>query len=218
MTFQVVVAIFCIVSYFLGSIPSAIWYGVKVFGVDIRTQGSGNAGATNTFRVFGKKAGTIVLILDAGKGFLATYFAVLVSRFYELNPEEAISLQILFGLLAIIGHLLPIFADFRGGKGVATLVGMVLCLNPLVALATTSVFLIVFLISHYVSLSAMLGAVAFPAILMSGYFGESTKTLIYFGIFVMFLVIYTHRKNIVRIREGKESKMYFIPKKKNSNS
>lgn len=218
MTIEITVTLFCLLSYFLGSIPSAIWYGLKVYGVDIRTQGSGNAGATNTFRVFGKKAGTIVLFMDAGKGYLATYLAVIVAKNYQLPAEEAMLLQIIFGLLAIIGHLLPIFANFRGGKGVATLVGMVLCLNPMVAAYTTIVFLIVFLISHYVSLSAIAGSVAFPLIILSGFCGEATKNLLYFGVFVMCLVIFTHRKNIQRILNGVESKMYFIPPKKNSNS
>ncbi len=218
MSIQLSVTLICIISYFLGSIPSAIWYGLKVHNVDIRTKGSGNAGATNTFRVFGKRAGIIVLLIDAGKGFLATQLAGSLAIYQGMDMESNITLQIVAGTLAIFGHLLPIFANFRGGKGVATLIGMVLCLDPSVALASAIVFLLFFLVFHYVSLGAIAGAIVFPIILNSGYFGDPTNALLNFSYFVTCLVIFTHRKNILRILDGTENKMYFIPKKKGSNS
>lgn len=205
-----------LISYILGSIPTALWYGEKFHQADIRTLGSGNAGATNTFRVFGKKAGIIVLSIDALKGFIATAQASILYYFGLIDWETCVNLKIIFGFLAIIGHLLPIFCDFKGGKGVATLLGMSLCLHPAAALISILLFLIVFSISHFVSLASIVGSFAFPVLMISKFFGEEFPITIIFGLFVTLLVIYTHRKNIHRILNGTENRMYFFPRKRNS--
>ena len=204
----------CLLSYLLGSIPTAIWYGETYHGIDIRLHGSGNAGATNTFRVLGRKAGSIVLFVDALKGFLATGLAAVLFYFRLVDWETCVTLKILFGFLAVIGHLLPIFCDFKGGKGVATTLGMVLALHPQAALVSILVFLLVFAVSKYVSLGSMIASLAFPIMLSLGVFGEELPILIYFGSFVAFLVVFTHRQNIVRIFQGTENRMYLIPRKK----
>jgi glycerol-3-phosphate acyltransferase PlsY len=198
----------------LGSIPTAIWYGTTYHGVDIRTKGSGNAGATNTFRVLGKKAGSVVLFVDALKGFLATSLSAVLFYFHLIDWQTCVTLKIFFGFLAIIGHLLPVFCGFKGGKGVATTLGMVLALHPMAALVSIAVFLVVFGISHYVSLGSMVASIVFPLLLKFGVFGEEIPTLIYFGYFIAFLVLFNHRMNIVRIFQGTENRMYLIPSKK----
>jgi len=204
----------CLLSYLLGSIPTAIWYGETYHGIDIRLHGSGNAGATNTFRVLGRKAGSIVLFVDALKGFLATGLAAVLFYFRLVDWETCVTLKILFGFLAVIGHLLPIFCDFKGGKGVATTLGMVLALHPQAALVSILVFLVVFAVSKYVSLGSMIASLAFPIMLSVGVFGQELPIIIDFGSFVAFLVVFTHRQNVVRIFQGTENRMYLIPRKK----
>jgi glycerol-3-phosphate acyltransferase PlsY len=200
-------------SYILGSIPTALWYGEKYHKADIRTLGSGNAGATNTFRVFGKKAGIIVLGIDALKGFLATAQAAALYYFGLIDWETCVTLKIIFGFLAIIGHLLPIFCDFKGGKGVATLLGMALCLHPSAAMLSILLFLLVFAVTHFVSLASIFGSFSFPILMIFKTFGEELPITIIFGFFVTLLVMYTHRKNIQRIINGTENRMYLIPRK-----
>ena len=204
----------CILSYLLGSIPTALWYGETYHQVDIREHGSGNAGATNTFRVLGRKAGSIVLFVDAFKGFLATGLAAVLFYFRLVDWQTCVTLKILFGFLAVMGHLLPIFCDFKGGKGVATTLGMILALHPQAALVSILIFLLVFAISKYVSLGSMVASLAFPIMLSLGVFGQELPIIIYFGSFLAFLVVFTHRKNILRIFQGTENRMYLIPRKK----
>ena len=204
----------CILSYLLGSIPTALWYGETYHQVDIREHGSGNAGATNTFRVLGRKAGSIVLFVDAFKGFLATGLAAVLFYFRLVDWQTCVTLKILFGFLAVMGHLLPIFCDFKGGKGVATTLGMVLALHPQAALVSILIFLLVFAISKYVSLGSMVASLAFPIMLSLGLFDQELPIIIYFGSFLAFLVVFTHRKNILRIFQGTENRMYLIPRKK----
>lgn len=213
MLFIVVIVVLSLISYLLGSIPTAIWYGETYHGIDIRTMGSGNAGATNTFRVLGKKAGSIVLFFDSLKGFVATAMAAVLYHFHYIDWQMCVTLKILFGFLAIIGHLLPIFCDFKGGKGVATLLGMVLALHPQAAFVSIVIFLVVFHFSHYVSLGSMIASLSFPFLMIMKVFGEEIPLLIYFGFFVSFLVFFTHRKNIARIIDGTENRMYLIPRK-----
>ena len=205
-----------ILSYLLGSIPTAIWYGETYHGIDIRKHGSGNAGATNTFRVLGKKAGSIVLFVDSLKGFIATGLSAVLFYFHLIDWQTCVTLKILFGFLAIIGHLLPVFCDFKGGKGVATTLGMVLALHPQAAIVGICVFLIVFAISKYVSLGSIIASIVFSLLLIFGVFGQEIPLLIYFGLFIACLVIFTHRGNILRIFQGTENRMYLIPRKKRS--
>lgn len=216
MSIILLIVLLCFFSYLMGSIPTALWYGEKYHKADIRTLGSGNAGATNTFRVFGKKAGIIVLSIDACKGFFATAQAAVLYHFGLIDWETCVSLKIIFGFLAIIGHLLPIFCDFKGGKGVATLLGMAICLHPTAALLSILLFLLVFMISHFVSLASIMGSFSFPILMLSKAFGEEQPITIFFGLFVTALVIFTHRKNLVRIWNGTENRMYFFPRNRKS--
>lgn len=216
MSIILLIALLCIFSYLMGSIPTALWYGEKYHQADIRTLGSGNAGATNTFRVFGKKAGIIVLSIDAFKGFFATGQAAVLYYFGLIDWETCVNLKIIFGFLAIIGHLLPIFCDFKGGKGVATLLGMALCLHPTAALLSILLFLLVFIITHFVSLASIVGSFSFPILMITKTFGEELPITIIFALFVTALVVFTHRKNLVRIWNGTENRMYFFPRNRKS--
>src|SRR5690606_30834882 len=153
-----------ILAYLFGSIPSAVWFGEAFYGVDVREYGSGNAGATNTFRVLGKKAGSIVMFVDILKGWTATNLPHLLDSTIVGVPNSVqfVNIQLALGGIAGLGHLFPIFAGFRGGKGVATLFGMVIAIHPGAALCCVSVFLITLLLTHYVSLSSILAGFTFP--------------------------------------------------------
>ncbi len=196
-----------VLAYLLGSIPTAVWYGQAFFGLDIRQFGSGNAGATNTFRVLGKRAGTVVMLIDVLKGWLAANLGLMLFYLDSIAVEERVDLKLAFGLIAVVGHLFPLFAGFRGGKGVATLLGMVLSIHPQAASVCIGIFLLVMLITQYVSLSSMLAAMSFPLLMLDGYFGKEPTVLVVFA-FVMFaLVVFTHQKNIGRLLRGQESRV-----------
>lgn len=205
------VAVSFVLAYLLGSIPSSVWYGQAFFGVDIRNFGSGNAGATNTFRVLGKRAGTVVMLADVLKGYTAALLPTLLHQFGLLVPDDVLMYQLIFGLIAVVGHLYPVFAQFRGGKGVASLLGMVLATHPEVAAVCIGIFLLVVVASQYVSLGSMLAALAFPVLLLLRVFGQQeSPLLIVFGFLVFFLVVLTHKKNISRLLNGQESRTVLI--------
>lgn len=192
-------------AYFLGSIPTAVWLGKAKYGVDVRELGSKNAGATNTFRVLGKKAGKVVLCIDIFKGM----FAVMLPYFllhYDYQAPELTHVQILATFLAVVGHVFPIFAGFRGGKGVATSLGVVIGLQPLAALICLLVFLLVFILTNYVSLGSICASVTFAVLLWCA-FEIKTIALPIFGTLLAAIVIFAHRKNIVRLLHGEENKM-----------
>ncbi|MEI7584394.1 glycerol-3-phosphate 1-O-acyltransferase PlsY [Runella sp.] len=197
-----------VTAYLLGSIPSAIWYGEAYFGIDVRKFGSGNSGATNTFRVLGKRAGTIVLLIDVLKGWTATKLASILFFLGAIDSSQILTFKLLLGTAAILGHLYPIFVNFKGGKGVATSLGMILAIDPQVASVCIAIFVLVFLASHYVSLSSMVAAFAFPMILVLGIFGKASTLLIVFGFLLFAIVVLTHQKNIVRLLNGNESRVY----------
>ena len=159
----VLVITLLIAGYLLGSIPTAVWWGQKYYGIDVREFGSGNAGATNTFRVLGKKAGIPVLIIDIVKGSLAVLLAFLSG--YEFDSNEFVNLQLALGMTALVGHVFPIFAGFRGGKGVATILGVVICLTPITSLLVLLVFLTVLLTTRFVSLSSITAGLIFTIFL-----------------------------------------------------
>ncbi len=196
--------------YILGSIPSAVWIGKYFYKIDVREYGSGNAGATNTFRVLGKKAGTIVLIMDISKGA----GAVLLANFskYDSGSNQFINLQLVLGIASLVGHIFPLFASFRGGKGVATLLGVVLAVHPQAACCSIAVFIIVLLISSYVSLSSMIAALAFPVSVIC-IFQTKTPSLIIFSMLIAIMILITHQKNIERLLRREESKAKIIKKK-----
>lgn len=204
--------VFSIVAYLLGSIPTAVWVGKAWYNLDVREHGSKNAGATNTFRVLGKKPGIIVLAVDIMKGALATFLPVM---FIAVNSTEdkdfLIHLQILAAIFAVTGHVFPLFANFKGGKGVATSLGVIIGLQPMAALICLIIFLIIFIITKYVSFGAIMAAVAFPFVIKF-VIGENSLWLIGFSILLSCLVILAHRKNIRRLLRGEESKMNLFKK------
>lgn len=205
------VAVAFIIAYLLGSIPTSVWYGRTFFGVDVRNFGSGNAGATNTFRVLGKRAGTVVMLGDMLKGYTAALVAVWLWKLGYIPEDNVLTFKLLFGLTAVIGHLYPVFAQFRGGKGVASLLGMVLATHPEVAGVCIGIFLLVVIASQYVSLGSMLAALSFPILLLLRVFGQKeSPLLIVFGFVVFLLVVLTHKKNISRILNGQESRTVLI--------
>lgn len=192
-----------IVAYLLGSIPTAVWYGKIFHGVDIRQHGSGNAGATNSLRTFGRKAGIIVLIIDFLKGFLA----VLSAPF--LFPDTDKYLSLIMGLAAVIGHLYPIFAQFKGGKGVATALGVIAASFPMTVIGCMIVFFVLVFITKYVSLGSMLGALAFPIQIAFNSWNVNPNQDPYYLAFAcaLFLIlVFTHRHNIQRLLKGTENK------------
>lgn len=201
------ISITIVVAYLLGSIPTAVWYGQGFFNLDIRKYGSGNAGATNTFRVLGKRAGTIVMLVDVLKGYTAAILATLLWYFNVVSETEILTFKIVLGLVAVIGHLYPVFANFKGGKGVATLLGMMLATHPEMAAVCIGVFLLVVIASQYVSLGSIVAALAFPVLLLLRIFGQQeSPILIVFGFVVFLLVVLTHQKNIARLLRGEESR------------
>jgi glycerol-3-phosphate acyltransferase PlsY len=189
----------------IGSIPTAVWVSKAFFGIDIRDYGSGNAGATNTFRVLGSRWGTFVMIIDMLKGVAATSLYILLP-YYMHSELDRTNFMVGLGLAAVVGHIFPIWADFRGGKGVATLFGMILAMQPIVAVLCVGIFLLVLYLTRFVSLSSILASVAF-AVFILVIFNE--KELLYrgFAIAVALLVLLTHQKNITRLLRGSESKV-----------
>jgi glycerol-3-phosphate acyltransferase PlsY len=194
-----------ILSYFIGSIPTAVWVSRHFFGVDIRDYGSGNAGATNTYRVLGSKWGTLVMIVDVLKGVLATSLYILIP-YYMTDEWDRTNFMVGLGLAAVLGHIFPIFASFKGGKGVATLFGMVIAIQPIVAVLCMGVFLLVLYLTRFVSLSSILASVAF-AIFILFIYNEKEPLYRVFSISVALMVILTHQKNINRLLKGTESKV-----------
>jgi len=197
--------LFIVFAYLIGSIPTAVWISRYFFGVDIRDYGSGNAGAPNTLRVLGSKWGCIVMSVDVLKGVIATSLYI-VLPFYMHNEWDRTNLMVGLGLAAVVGHIFPLWADFRGGKGVATLFGMILAIQPLVALYCVGVFLLCLYLTRFVSLSSILSSIAF-AILILFIFNEKEPLYRAFAIAVALLVILTHQKNISRLLRGSESKI-----------
>ena len=191
-------------AYLIGSIPTAVWWGKRYYGIDVREFGSGNSGATNTFRVLGKKAGIPVLAIDILKGTLAVLLAHLSPYIYDTNPFVNIELGL--GIAALIGHIFPIYAGFRGGKGVATILGVVICLTPLTSLMILFVFLTVLLTTRFVSLSSMLAGISYP-IFLNVVLKNANETLMVYSVLVAVLLIITHKKNIVRLFKRQESKV-----------
>jgi acyl phosphate:glycerol-3-phosphate acyltransferase len=208
------IALSVLAAYLIGSIPSAVWYGRSVFGLDVREHGSGNAGATNTLRVLGKKAAIIVMLADMLKGFLATSLAW-VLYVYNFIPEDRLMMfKLLFGIIAIIGHVFPIYARFKGGKGVATLLGMGFALHAPATLICVVVFFLVLALSKYVSLGSMLGTLTFPLLLVTiPRFNPHEPLVIIFSFGLFAIVVLTHKKNIRRLINGEENKTFILKRR-----
>ena len=208
-----------IIAYLIGSIPTALIISTKFFGVDIRDYGSGNMGATNTFRVLGSKFGTVVMVFDILKGMLAVglfYFL----PYYIHNEWDRTNLMVGLGLAAVMGHIFPIFAQYKGGKGVATLFGMILAVQPVIALSCVGVFLLVLFLTRYVSLSSIIAGIALPVCVL-WIWNDNVVVYRIFAVLVACLIILTHQKNIIKILRGNESRIPILKyrdRKKAANS
>ncbi|OUJ71628.1 glycerol-3-phosphate 1-O-acyltransferase PlsY [Hymenobacter crusticola] len=196
-----------VLAYLLGSIPTALWVGQRFFGLDIREHGSGNAGATNTFRVLGKKPGSLVMAVDVLKGWAATSLAQVMLQQGAIQEGQLLYFQLACGILAVLGHIYPVFAGFRGGKGVATVLGMMLAIAPLTVGVCLLVFLAMLFIWRYVSLSSMTAGLAFALLQLLPPFRPDNSLLLIFGFVLAGLLIYTHRANIQRLLAGTESRV-----------
>lgn len=200
------------VAYLIGSIPTAVWIGKAFYKIDVREFGSGNAGATNTFRVLGKKAGFPVLLIDVLKGTLAVLLSYIpIFEAANYSNAEMISLRICLGTAAVLGHVFPVLAGFRGGKGVATLLGVAICICPIACSLALLVFLTVLLTTRYVSLSSIVAGISFPFILNIG-LHNSELGLIIFSSLVGVLLVITHKANIVRLLKKQESRLNLYTK------
>lgn len=197
-------------AYLLGSVPAAVWIGRRFYGVDVREHGSRNAGATNTLRVLGPKAALPVFIIDFAKGFVAVMLAGLAG--FANGSPEMYNLKFALVAAAVLGHIFPVFARFRGGKGVATLAGAVLAVYPPAVLLCMATFIIVLAVSRYVSLSSMTAGVMLP-VYTAFVFHQTYPPLIIFCCAVSVLLLVTHRKNIVRLVRGQENKTYLRKRK-----
>ena len=198
-------------AYLLGSVPSAVWIGKMLYGIDVRQHGSGNAGATNVIRVLGYKAGIPVMLFDVFKGWLAVQLAIWIP-IPGLSAEIMIYVRIGMALAAVLGHVFPVYAGFKGGKGVGTIAGVGISLFPLAILLVLLVFIVVLASTHYVSLSSILASLAFPLVV---YFviGIRHPGLIGLSLLVAVFIPTTHRKNIRRLMNGEERKFDFRRKK-----
>jgi glycerol-3-phosphate acyltransferase PlsY len=200
-----------IAAYLLGAIPSAVWIGQAFYGIDVRKFGSGNAGASNTFRILGKKAGIPVLIMDIMKGWSAVNLVYLAGNFPQ-GSERFIDFQICCGIAALLGHIFPVYVGFRGGKGVATLLGIIIAIHPYTALICMAVFLIVFFTVRIISVSSMMAGITFPFVMFL-VFQPPFICLKIFSVAVAVMVIVTHKKNIGRLMRGEEFKVNLFNKK-----
>jgi glycerol-3-phosphate acyltransferase PlsY len=202
-----------LLSYLLGSVPTAVWIGKYFFQTDVREYGSGNAGATNTFRILGKKAGIPVLLIDVLKGWISVMLAI-----WFLSPGDSPVLfenfRVLCGAAAVLGHVFPVFAGFRGGKGVATLLGVAIGMQPVAALCCIGLFLLVLLLTKYVSLGSILASIFYGIFLLAIDRVHHDATII-FALMIPMLVIITHTKNIRRLFEGNENRTYLNIRKRN---
>ncbi len=194
-----------VLAYLIGSIPTSIWVSRKFFNIDIRDYGSGNAGATNTFRVLGPKWGSFVMMVDVLKGVVATSLYILLP-YYLMNEWDRTNFMIGLGLASVLGHIFPIWANFKGGKGVATLLGMAVAIQPVVAICCIGVFLIVLYLTRFVSLSSILAGVSFMVFILF-IFNEKETLYRIFAVLVALMVVLTHQKNISRILKGTEGKV-----------
>jgi len=202
------IIILLILSYLTGAFPSAVWYGRTFYNVDVREYGSGNAGATNTFRVLGKNAGIPVLFMDVFKGWLSVNYIFLINSSSVFSPELQFENQLAFGIAAVIGHLFPIYTGFRGGKGIATMLGLLIGLQPYAAFFSLIIFVIILFVFRYVSLASMIASLAFPFFVMI-ILSSTNEPLNLFAIFVPILSLITHQKNIERLIRKEETKVKF---------
>ncbi|GAA0091570.1 glycerol-3-phosphate 1-O-acyltransferase PlsY [Paraclostridium bifermentans] len=192
--------IIILVSYFIGSISTSYIIAKKMMGVDIRTQGSGNAGSTNVLRTLGKKAGILTFVGDLLKGVIAVLIAKLIATIAHTDVATASYIAVVF---VVIGHNWPIYLGFRGGKGVATSLGAMIAVNPVIALSCFAFFILIVYVTKYVSLGSILGICTSPIIMffIGNYKGLAVT------LFLSASVIFKHRENIKRLLNGTERKI-----------
>ncbi len=205
-------ALLLLVAYMLGSVPTAVWVGRIFYDIDIREHGSGNAGATNTFRVLGIKAGIPVLLIDLLKGFFAVRMVGLMN-YYLPNSNGWIDFELALGIAAVLGHVFPLWAGFKGGKGVATLLGVGLSIHPSAALVAVGVFVTVLFLSRFVSLSSIIAGTTFPIAIIVIY-KVTTASLVIFSMLIAILLLLTHQKNIERLLKREESRANIFRRRK----
>jgi glycerol-3-phosphate acyltransferase PlsY len=206
------IIVIIILAYLIGSIPNAVWIGKLFYGKDVRNEGSKNAGATNVVRVLGVKPGLYVAILDLLKGFIPlALFSFFISRGcldFARHDDFFYLYEIIIAIATVLGHVFPIFVGFRGGKGVSTLVGVLIMLYPQVFLIVAGVFFGMFFLFRYISLSSMCAAISLP-LLQFAFFGFDKLPLLIFAILIAIFVPLTHIKNIKRLLRNEEPKFKF---------
>lgn len=206
-----------ILSYLLGSIPTSVWVGRLTRGVDIREHGSGNAGATNTFRVLGWKAGSVVSIIDLAKGFVAAFYISQLGFVLGGMPEMIgvwsidVFIRMIAGAAAVLGHMYPLYAGFKGGKGVITAAGMLYGIEPISISLALVVFFSVLFKWRYVSLASIVACISYPLFLISlrywlG-FDDIDGSLMVISSAVAAFIVYKHSANIRRLYEGTENRI-----------
>ncbi|MFY7879694.1 MAG: glycerol-3-phosphate 1-O-acyltransferase PlsY [Lacibacter sp.] len=200
------------IAYLLGSIPTAVWISRLFFGIDIRDHGSKNMGASNTFRVLGSFWGIVVLLIDMGKGIAA----VQLYRWLQSSTwmsHEIHFWQLMLGLTAVLGHIFPVFAGFKGGKGVATLFGVVIAIQPWIALISVLSFLLVVALTRYISLGSIAGVLVFLGCVLFVFKEENIFIRWFSGISAL-VVVFMHRSNLARLVKGTENKFKFKNRQK----
>ncbi|MCC5925775.1 MAG: glycerol-3-phosphate 1-O-acyltransferase PlsY [Bacteroidetes bacterium] len=214
-----------VLSYLIGSIPTSVWVGKLTKGVDIRDHGSGNAGATNTFRVLGWKAGAVVSLIDLSKGFVAAFYISQIGFAFGEMPEVLFgvwnidsTMRVIAGTSAVIGHMYPLYANFKGGKGVITAAGMLYGIEPVSISLALSIFLIVMFASRYVSLASIIASISYPLFLIMlryafGYNHIDGSLMVISSAIALFIVV-KHHGNIKRLMNGTENRVNsFAPAK-----
>ena len=198
--------ILLVIAYLLGSIPTSVWIGKAFYHTDIREHGSRNAGANNTFRVLGAKAGIPVLIIDVLKGFMAVKL-ILLNQYFETGTLYYDIYMLSLGFLAVIGHILPLFARFNGGKGVATMLGITLAFQLYPALAALAIFAVIVMVFKYVSLGSIIASITFPIMALFVFRIESYAFAVY-SVALALTIVLTHLRNIERLINGEESRIH----------
>jgi glycerol-3-phosphate acyltransferase PlsY len=205
-----------ILAYLMGSIPTAVWVGKYFYGIDVRNHGSGNAGTTNTLRTLGKKPAIVVMLVDVFKGLLAIRIPYLIASIPH-GSDLFINFQVILGIAAVVGHVFPVFAGFKGGKGIATMFGVLMGVHWESAVLCMAIFFITLMLSHYVSLSSLMASISLPLLIFLAYSSDDQILLRMFAIAASFTVIATHQKNIQRLVNGTESKTYIFKKRENNS-
>ncbi|MEX0686287.1 MAG: glycerol-3-phosphate 1-O-acyltransferase PlsY [Balneolales bacterium] len=215
--------IIIVLSYLLGSVPTSLWMGKLYKGIDIREHGSGNAGATNTFRMLGWKAGLVVSLIDIAKGFTAAYYISQLGYYVGDVPtvisawETDIFMRIISGSAAIVGHMYPLYANFKGGKGVITAAGMLYGIEPYSISIVLVFFAFVLFTTRYVSVASIIASIAYPiSLLIFRYIlgWEIDGSLFVFSAAIAIIIVVKHKANIKRLLAGTENRISsFAPSK-----